>query len=88
MAKSAIAVDAIQSLHVRSDLPPQITFDDDSRAIDDMSNLSKLIVCQFSSPRVGVDPSLDEHFLGGGSTHSIDIGERRFDALLIGDFNS
>lgn len=88
MALSAVAVDAEQTLHVGLLLTTEVTLSDKLHALDGLNDLRKLIVGEFASADVGVDVGRGKDLAAQGKTDAIDVGQRVFDLLVVGDVDS
>ena len=88
MALATVAVDGCQPLESSLLFPAKITLDGNSLALDHLCNLHQLVFREFSSTQVVINPGLLKNSEGGRWPNSINVAERSFDALLVGDLDS
>ena len=86
MAKSAIAVDGLETLQIALDLTAKIAFDHDLLGGDGGDDGTDLLGREFLGAGVWVDIGLLKDPLGGLEADTINVNERGFDALVAGDF--
>ena len=69
-------------------LPAEITLDRDLLALDCLRDFHQLLFREFPCPHVAVHSGLLQDLQGCGLPDSVDVAERSFDALLVGDLDS
>ena len=88
MTDTADAVDGSETLELRLLFTSEVTLDDDAFALDDRADLDQLVFAQFTCAEVGVDACLIKNADSRVVSDSINKVKRRFDALLVGDFDT
>ena len=88
MPDAAIAIDRLQALQIALHFAAQIALDRDLVVRDRMNDLVDLLRASGLSPAVRIDVGLLEDAPGGARADAVDVGQRRFDAFVGGDFNS
>ncbi len=88
MTDPTVAVDLLEALEVRLQVPPQVTLNDDPFGSDDMGDLGELLVGQFTGARVRVDPCLLKDAPTRDPANAINIRKRSFNALLVGNVDA
>jgi hypothetical protein len=85
---STIAVDRSKALHVTLNLAAKIALDHDTSSGNRIGDPSELLIAQLSGADVLIDSGFLKNFRGSFPSDSIDIRKRRFDSLLVRDFDS
>jgi hypothetical protein len=88
VTNAPVAVDLLEALEVELKVPAEVTFDGDAVGLNDRNDDPDLLVGQFTRAGVRVDVRLAEDLLRERKADAIDVRERSFDALLIGDINA
>ena len=88
VADAPIAVDRLQPFQVALNLTSKIALDRQFTRGDRLDNLIELLVAKILCPRVGADIHLLEDPLRGARADAVNVGQRRFDALVARDINA
>lgn len=88
MPDSAIAVNGGQPLEMRLLLATKVTFSDEFHGLDHLNDHSDLLVREFARSDVRIDIASGEDFSTEGKTDAINIRQRVFDLLFVGDIDS
>ena len=88
MTLTAVAVDTEEALHVSLLLTAKVAFADDLHGLDGLNDLGHLVVGQLSCTDVGVDIGSSKDFAAKRKTDAIDVRQRVFDLLFVGDVDS
>jgi len=88
MTVAADGIDGGKSFEMTLNIAAKVTLDHHATASDGVSDFTELLVRKLSGANIRVNSGFLENFRGGFTTDSEDIGERRFDALLVRDFDS
>jgi len=88
MPLTAVAIDCLQPLQIALDFAAKITLDFELVVADCVNDFVDLLGAEIFRARVRVDICLLENATGSGETNPVNIGQRRFDALVRWNFNS
>lgn len=88
VANAPVTVDRPQTLEVALQFATQVTFDHDIRGVDRLTDGAQLIFSELTSAQVRVDTRLLQQTPGGHRADAVNVRERRFDALFVGNFYS
>ena len=88
MTNASIAIDGLEALEVGLQLAAQIAFDRELARGDRLDDLVELFVAQILGPQVRIDVGLLENANRSARADAVNVGERRFDALVAGNFNA
>ena len=88
MANAAIAVDRLESLKIGLEFAAQVAFDRQLARGDGLNDLIDLLAAQILRPHVEIDVGLFENLFRGARADAVNVGKRRFDALVAGNINA
>jgi len=88
MANAAVTIDGLQALQVALELTAQIAFDEGAAFADCMDDRTELLGCELFRTDVRIDIGLLEHALRGLRPNTVNVRQRRFNALVAGNVNS
>ena len=88
MADAAVAINRLQALEIRLQLAAQITLDRQLAGGDRLDDLVELLAAQILRAEIGIDVGLFEQLFRRARTNAENVGKRRFDALVAGNFNA
>ncbi len=88
MAVTAVAADFAQTVDVLLNLTTQGTFDENRVLIEDGDDLGDLIFGELFGALLRVDARFLEDLLGVGPTHTVEIGQRNPEGLVVGNVDT
>ena len=88
MANAAVAVDRLETLQVCLNFTAQIALDGQLARGDRLNDVIQLLRRQILRAHVRFDVRLFEDLLRGARTNSVNVGQRRVDTFVAGNFNS
>ena len=83
MTQAAVAADLRQTLDVHSGSAAQVTLDQ-ILLLDNLTQLSLLVIGQILDANVGIDAGLSQDLLGAGSADAVNISQTNFNTLFAG----
>ena len=84
----AVTFNALQTLQIHADFPPEIAFNHILAVLDGMDNLGKLLLRQILGPDARIDFGLGQDIFRVARADTIDVAEGNVDSLVGRDFNS
>ena len=88
MSNATIGIDCLQTFQVTLHIPAQIAFNFDLVVGDRVNDFVDLLRRELIGAQIWIDVRLLKNFAGGAETDSVNVGQRRFDALVRWNFNS
>ena len=88
VADPAVTIDGSEPLQLRLALAAEVAFHLDRLGLDHLGDLDELFLTELSGADVGVDARMFKDLGRRGATDAKHVGQRSFDALLIGNFNA
>ena len=88
VANAPVAVHLLEALEICLEHSAKITLDHNAFCTDNVSQLCQLLIREFPSAGVWIDPSQLQNALTCHRTNAVNIGKRCFDTLLIGDVDA
>jgi len=88
VANATVAVDGSKALEVNLKLATEVALNHDATTGNGIGDASHLLFAQLTSAKVTVDAGFLEDLGSGLRTNSENVGKRRFDALLVWDFDA
>lgn len=88
MADATVAVDRLEALEVALDFAAQVALDRDLVRVDRVNDRVELLGREVFGADVGINVRLLENFFAVARAHSINVGQRGFDAFVPGDVYS
>ena len=88
VADATVAVDGLQALEVALQFAAEVTLDEDAALADGVNDGAELLGCELLGAGVRIDVGTVEDAFRGLRSDAVDIGQRRFNALVAGNINS
>jgi len=88
MPLAPITVDRLQPFQVSLNVAAQVAFDFEFVVGDRVNDLVDLLRRQFIGAQIRIDVGLFQNLPRGAETDPVNVGQRRFDALVRWNFNS
>jgi len=88
VAKAAITTKIHESLDVETNLTSKITLDSHLHAVNDFANLPALVVVKIIAAFAEGNSSCIQNLSRFDATDTVNIGQRNFHALVLGEVNA
>lgn len=88
MTNAPVAIDRLQTLEIRLQFAAQVALDRQFASRDCLDDLVELLAAQIFRAQIGINVGLVEDLFSGARANAVNVGKRRFDALVAGNFNA